>query len=329
MGIGGLESAQAMAPMAQAQMGSGGQGDPSAARSQIIQALVQRMLSGQIQPKMGLPAPMPGAAYSPDKLKQEGYLMGNQGSKKGEIGAAMFNIGAAVKNAVAAHKEKQLRTAMSDWGTLQSRWENALSVSNGDQNKAQQIFENDPYTQGVLGDPKKMKNIAKVFQTDLMNPEKNQNTVYAEALKRHQQVNKAHNGFLGAIQKMNIFRNREPKLSPDQKKQMTHEMAGKLPFVAQPPDQKQLETITSLLQKQEEFEQREKDRQAQIAAQVERVQELIRHNKEQEDVAQQRLADAKTSHEDNVALRKAMIGISQQREELMELQTMLKAAGGK
>lgn len=303
------------APSAPAPIASGA--DVGQARSQALAALVQQMLK-RMQPHQGLSQPSARAGYGADQMKQEGYITGPQGSKMGEIGGGIYNIGTAVKNAVAASKEKQVQSAMGDWNTLQTRWENAMQVADGDQQKAQQIYEKDPYVIAVLGDPKKTKNLSKVFNVDLMNPNKAKDSVHGQALERHLKVNKAK-GMLDAVrQKLHLGGGpKTPPQSPEDRAKMVHENVQRLPMAQQGMGEKQ----AAFVEKMVEFDQREKDRQVTMQQNQIRIQEMIQHNDEQLALAKERIANAKLAEEDRKAARGEAAALRAQQLKLEKMKT--------
>lgn len=200
---------------------------PQQTQGANLDQTISRMLS-RIRPMSQL-AP-PGA---PPKAPEPAKMATGIAHNKNE-GTQMFlhNLGATVQNAVAAHKEKQIRTAMADYSAIGTAWENAQMAA-GDpsdpkyQEKAMQIFQQMPTVQAILGDPKKMKNIAKAFAQDWLNPEKT--TVYGEALKRHMEADKAGK-MMKLMQMLHLKAKSEPQLDPQQRQQLVQEEASRLPL---------------------------------------------------------------------------------------------------
>ena len=157
-------------------------GTQGEAESQRLQQQ-KEMLMKMMQPRTQLAAPQAPAQPQGGKSWQGPIPPGY------EKQAFFQNLGATIQGAVAQQKEKQIRAALADYSAIGTAWDRAQEMSQGDPQKSSQMFQNDPVVQAVMGDTKKMKNIAKAFSMDWLNPEKQ--TVYQEALKRHLQADKA------------------------------------------------------------------------------------------------------------------------------------------
>lgn len=205
----------------------GAQPTPQQAQGANLDQTIARMLS-RIRPMSQLAAPA-GMPKSPEPAK-----MAQGPAHNPSEGAQLFmhNLGATVQQAVAAHKEKQIRTAMADYSAIGTAWENAQMAA-GDpsapdyHDKAMKLFQQMPTVQAILGDPKKMKNIAKAFAQDWLNPEKT--TVYGEALKRHMEADKAGK-MMKLMQMLHLKAKSQPQLDPQQRQQLVQEESSRLPL---------------------------------------------------------------------------------------------------
>ncbi|HEX4503172.1 MAG TPA: hypothetical protein VH187_18720 [Scandinavium sp.] len=147
----------------------------------------------------------------------------------------MASIGTNIRNAVAKQKGDQLLKAEGDWQYLQSSLNELYAAQqSGDQQAAAAAQKKVDVT---LGDPKKLKNMAKALNQDWLNPEKT--TVYGEALKKtiaqteqkaQQEGKKAQaaQGLKSMMQHL-IGKATQPQLSDEQKKQMSAEIQSKAP----------------------------------------------------------------------------------------------------
>lgn len=202
---------------------------PGQAESANLDQTISRMLS-RMRPLSHL-APPGGMPQMPERSKP---MTGPARTESEGTQLFMHNLGTVVQQAVAAHKEKQIRTAMADYSAIGTAWENAQMAA-GDpsdpnyQQKTMQIFQQMPTVQAILGDPKKMKNIAKAFSQDWLNPEKT--TVYGEALKRHMQADKAGK-MMKLMQALHLKSKSQPQLDPQQRQQLVQEESQRLPFGA-------------------------------------------------------------------------------------------------
>ncbi len=158
--------------------GSGESGQPNTADPQVM-AQLQKALKNRtslapmsINPKMGR------------------MSMGQ------EIGTNLLNmfipqVGTALQNHIKQSKEQQVNQLSNMFMVLHNAWEEAQSLTDNDQDKAKQMFEKDPRVTAVLGDKKNQKLIAKAWGVDLMNPEKTQNNVAFQGMKRFMDLKQA------------------------------------------------------------------------------------------------------------------------------------------
>src|SRR5215475_2653965 len=91
----------------------------------------------------------------------------------------MSGVAANIKTWVAKKKQDQLLKAEGDWTYLQSAMNEKFAAEQSGDPTAIQAAETK--IQSILGDDKKLKNMAKALNQDWLNPEKT--TVYGEALK--------------------------------------------------------------------------------------------------------------------------------------------------
>jgi len=169
-------------------------------------------------------------------------------------GTARFlaTLGASMKNAVATQKQNQVLKAEGDWTYLQASLNELYAAQqSGDQ---QAIKAAQAKVDATLGDPKKLKAMAKALNQDWLQPEKT--TVYGEALKRvtgkqmqqdqknqqkQQAAQQAAHGLKGLFQKL-IRKATGPQvqLTDDERQRMAHEIQAKAPITQGITDPKQL-----------------------------------------------------------------------------------------
>jgi len=141
-------------------------------------------------------------------------------------------LGSMMKNAVIKQKEDQLLKAEGDWTYLQSSMNELFEAQQGGDQNA--VAAAQRKVDVILGDPKKLKNMAKALNQDWLNPEKT--TVYGEALKkvsaqgqqRDAQKSQAAQGIRGIIQKL-LGDKQKVQLTADQQRKMIEEIQGKAP----------------------------------------------------------------------------------------------------
>jgi len=147
----------------------------------------------------------------------------------------MAGIATNIQNAVAKQKQQKLLKAEADWTYMGSAINEleAAKVSNDPKAVAAAQQKVDI----VMGDPKKLKEMAKALNQDWLNPEKT--TVYGDALKKvtakagqdaQQKADqqKAATGLKGLFQKL-MQKNQQPQLTPEQQKAMSAEILAKAP----------------------------------------------------------------------------------------------------
>lgn len=130
-----------------------------------------------------------------------------------DIGMSLLNmfvpaIGGAVQRSVKAQKDKQIYEAVNDYTSLFNAYQDSQIASQGNQEKANQLFMADPRTQAIMGDKKKSKLIAKAFSVDLTNPQKSQDTAHFQGLKRFMDLKQASGQMQQAQGMVNQLRER-------------------------------------------------------------------------------------------------------------------------
>jgi hypothetical protein len=166
----------------------GGGADPSQLNSllqQLIQKATQRHTS------------LAGAAPTQQPQQRSPYNTNVGGTPAEQKQSFFYNLGATIQNAGLALKEKQIKQATGTMQTLSNAWDEAQNLANGDQQKALQIFNKMPQVQGILSDPKQVKQLGKLLQYDALNPEKNKTSMHVAA----ERVGKANKikSMMGAV----------------------------------------------------------------------------------------------------------------------------------
>jgi len=176
--LAGPSGAQAPAPVS-SPLGGGAAGQPT----DQMQQLLKMILSGaQQRPQVAQPTPAPIPPGAPNQPTLVGKHTG-----PANLGAA---IGSTIQNAVHQEKQKKLAAATSDWTDLLTSTQKYMTPDGKVDPKAYQ----DPAVMQVLGDPKKLKRMAKALNQDWLNPKPDE---YADALKI---ATKQHQDKQGAIQ---------------------------------------------------------------------------------------------------------------------------------
>jgi hypothetical protein len=179
-----------------------------------------------------VPAAVPGQ-QDPNAARQIGMNTANPHAWSKQ--RFMAGLSTSISNAVAKQKEQKLLKAEADWTYLQSGLNELYAAQASNDPKAAAAAQSK--VDVVMGDPKKMKEMAKALNQDWLNPEKT--TVYGEALKKvnsnidqktaeDQKKQQAATGLKGLFQKL-LQRKQEPQLTDEQKKQMGAEIQAKAP----------------------------------------------------------------------------------------------------
>jgi hypothetical protein len=218
--------------------------DPNQKAQQILAQLLQAASRKQAA-NTAVPMAIP-AQQDPNAARQIGMNTANPhawGLQRLSAG-----IQTNIKNAVAKQKQDQLLKAEGDWQYLQSALNEKYAAEQSGNQQAVQGAE--AKLQAILGDPKKLKNMAKALNQDWLNPEKT--TVYGEALKRvmsqqkqqdqqNQQKQQAAQGLKSTVQKLiaKAFP-KQPQLTPDEQSKMAKEIEAKAPTTQGTADVKTL-----------------------------------------------------------------------------------------
>lgn len=208
----------------------------SAGINQMVQAMMQRMMQSK------LPGPPGGGGQGATGPVPQGQGVGQGAPVQGRQGpgggkAAQFEMGQkvagdimkGVQNAVQQHKQKQLNEATGMWMTLQAAHDR-LTMTNQVNPDGTVDLMKDPMAAAILTDPKKMKNMAKAFQVDMMNPEKT--NVYAEGLKKAMKLDKS--GKMIKMLKGLVGKGVKPQMGPEQNQQMGSEIGKKVEGMVSP-----------------------------------------------------------------------------------------------
>lgn len=214
---------------------SAGTPDPSMQVNNMAKAIMQRLAQAQ-QRKQFAGTPVPGAV--PQRQDPNaGHSIGMNTANPHAWGKQRFAAGvqSMIANAVSDQKQKKLNKAEADWTYMQSGLNELYAAQASGDPKA--VAAAQQKVDVVLGDPKKLKEMAKALNQDWLNPEKT--TVYGEALKKvtakagqdaQTQAGKqqAAQGLKGMMQKL-MQRQQQPQLSPEQQKAMSAEIQAKAP----------------------------------------------------------------------------------------------------
>lgn len=215
---------------------------PQAANEQMNK-FVQQLMQRTLMPRLGGPPggnmPQPGQGggqQGPQPLgdmsiRPGRYGKGGTAAFQQEMGQKASNsIMMGVQRAVQQHKQKQLNEATAMWQTLQAAHER-LSLAGKIGKDGTVDLMQDPIAAAILQDPKKMKNMAKAFQVDFLNPEKT--NVYAEGLKKAMQMDHAGK-MVKMLRSMKMMQQPKPQLNPQQQQQMGSELGRSVSGMASP-----------------------------------------------------------------------------------------------
>jgi hypothetical protein len=212
---------------------SAGTPDPSMQVNQMAKQIMARLAQAQ-QRKQFAGTPVPGAI---PQRQDSGQNIGMNTANPHAWGKQRFAAGvqSMISNAVADQKQKKLNKAEADWTYMQSGLNELYAAQASGDPKA--VAAAQQKVDVVLGDPKKLKEMAKALNQDWLNPEKT--TVYGEALKKvtakagdqsqtDAQKQQAATGLKGMMQKL-MQRRQQPELTPEQKSKMSAEILAKAP----------------------------------------------------------------------------------------------------
>lgn len=198
-------------------------GQPDQSTQQLLQMLTQAM-----KPRTQLQNPT-----APAPIPQQKSTMPPAGMKRGQ--ANMYSIGSALSNAAAFEKQKQLTEAESDWNDLTTSIQKYMQPDGSIDPKAYQ----DPAVMNVLGNPKKLKKMAKALNQDWLNPKPD---VYATALgthlKKQQQKTQAAQGLKAMVSHL-IQRGQQPQLDASQQQAVAKDVMSRAPISTPQQDPKQ------------------------------------------------------------------------------------------
>jgi hypothetical protein len=215
--------------------GGGGTPDPSSQVNEMTKRLMQTLAQAAQRKQFAgtpVPAAVPGQR-DPNAARQIGMNTANPNAWGKQ--RFMSGLATSLQNAVAKQKQAKLLKAEADWTYLQSGLNELYAAQASNDPKAAAAAQSK--VDVVMGDPKKMKDMAKALNQDWLSPEKT--TVYGDALKKvnskldqttaqDQQKAQAAQGLKGMFQKL-IQRKQEPQLSPDQRSAMAREIEAKAP----------------------------------------------------------------------------------------------------
>lgn len=253
-------------------------------------AQIMKMLLLNAQRKQAGGTPVPGqVGQGPQRDPMSiGMNTGNPHAWSGVRFTAA--LGDLIGSAVAKKKQNDILKAEGDWTYMQSALNELYGAqASGDQKGAAAAQAK---LDVVLGDPKKLKNMAKALNQDWLNPEKT--TVYGEALKKVNAETQAKDakqmqaaqGIKGIFQRL-IQRQQQPQLSPDQQQRMAREIEAKAPTTT--PGSMDPKILMELVN-QARLEQQHDEN-------------LAERKQEHEEA----LAQRKEEHEDNLALRRDLL----------------------
>lgn len=235
--------------------------------SSKLSALVQSLMGRMMQPQLGAPpgmpqAPMPGQGGG---VRGEGgsqIIQGREGNRgpaafQAEMGQQAANsVMRGVQTAVQMHKQKQLNEATAMWMTLQAAHDRLSLAGKVGQDGVVDLMQ-DPLAAAILQDPKKMKNMAKAFQTDMLNPEKT--NVYAEGLKKAMKMDHAGK-MVRMLRSLKMAHQPQPQLDPSQLQQMGGQLGRNISGMARPQGMNPRLIGDFLKEQTEEMKQAELDK---------------------------------------------------------------------
>jgi hypothetical protein len=205
--------------------------DPNQKAQQILATLMQAAGRKQMA-NTAVPAAIPagGDAAAAGRIGMDTAWPKAWGTQR-----FLGTIGANIKSAVAQQKQKQLAQAEGDWTTLQAYMNEKFEADqSGDQAASQAAQKKLDF---ILGDPKKLKNMAKALNQDWLNPEKT--TVYGEALKnvtkKQQAEDQKKEQKVTAAQKLKdtfmkvLGQKQQLQLTAEQQRKMIQEIQSKAP----------------------------------------------------------------------------------------------------
>jgi hypothetical protein len=223
---------------------------PADAVRQMTQRILQTFAQNAQRKQFAgtpIPAQVPGMR-DPAAARNIGMNTANPRAWGGQ--RLMAGIATSIQNAVAQKKQRDLTKAEADW-TYMSSALNELYTAQASGNP-QAVAEAQSKVDVVMGDPKKLKAMAKALNQDWLAPEKT--TVYGEALKKVAskteqtagQKEQAKQGVMGLLRSA-LQRQPQPQLSPEQRTAMAREIEKKAPTTTPGLDPKAIEAQEKIL----------------------------------------------------------------------------------
>jgi len=287
----------------------------------ILQRLIQAAQQRRIAVQPQAPAVPGRASTTPPEYMQKGPQWGFE--------RFASTLAGNIQNAASAHKEKQVQKASADWEYMTAATQELEAAKSSSNPQAIQAAQ--AKVDAILGDPKKLKNMAKVFQQDWLSPEKT--TAYGEAYKRvmaQQQQKQQQQSKLQQAQKMALrkvaqfFRGQQaPQMNPDEQRRMSQEIQNKMPMATPPPDKGDTQV---LLESMKEDARRQEDEQKETARRTEEEQKQKFQTQQAE--IKDKLERWRTESTQNMQRDlERMRTVDADRRESERDQTMLKALG--
>src|SRR6266566_3448429 len=185
---------------------------PGAADNQQMHQLMMRLISRMAQPRTSVQPPQGAELPRNTNVNQPQQFV-----------HGLFGL---IQQGVQAQKQAQLRHATGVLQSLNNSWMKAQDLSQGDQEKATQLFSQMPEVTHIFEDKKNVKQIGKLLQFDFMEPEKKK-TVWHEALGKVVEASK-HLPLVQAIGKIvEQHKNKPQDVDPAKKELEASEMAKK------------------------------------------------------------------------------------------------------
>jgi hypothetical protein len=217
--------------------GAGAPPAPADAVKQMTQRILQTLAQSS-QRKQFAGAPVPAAVpgmEDPAAARNIGMNTANPHAWGAQ--RLMAGVATSIQNAVAQKKQRELTKAEADWTYMSSALNELYSAQASGDPRA--VAEAQSKVDVVMGDPKKLKQMAKALNQDWLNPEKT--TVYGEALKKVTsktdqtagQKEQAKQGLMGMFRKL-LQGRQQPQLSPEQQQAMAREIQAKAPTITAP-----------------------------------------------------------------------------------------------
>src|SRR5882757_6867272 len=159
---------------------SGGSPDPSQQVSDMTKKLLATIAQASQRRQFAgtpVPAAVPGFK-DPAAAQQIGMNTANPSAWGKQ--RLMSGIATNIQNAVAKQKQQKLLKAEADWSYMAGAMNDLEAAKSSGDPKA--VASAQQKVDIVMGDPKKLKEMAKALNQDWLNPDKT--TVYGEALKK-------------------------------------------------------------------------------------------------------------------------------------------------